>query len=77
MGARDHLGVVGEEVEALLRVNDELRAVVALKVTKYVFRGAAVAHRIRLRLPSCHPGSSPKHTINTFIIYSIRAIFAM
>ena len=24
--------------------------------------GAAIAHWIRLRLPSCRPGSSPEHT---------------
>ena len=29
--------------------------------------GAAVAQWIRLRLPSCRPGSNPKHTIYTFI----------
>ena len=27
------------------------------------FRDAAVAKWIRLRLPSCRPGSNPKHTI--------------
>ena len=37
---------------------------------------AATAQWIRLRLPSCHPGSSPKHTIYAFIIYrQICAVF--
>ena len=29
--------------------------------------GAAIAQWIHLRLPSCHPGFSPKYTINAFI----------
>ena len=29
--------------------------------------GAAVAQWICMRLPSCHPGSNPKHTIYPFI----------
>ena len=29
-------------------------------------RGAAIAHWIRLHLPSCRPGSSPKHAIYDF-----------
>ena len=36
--------------------------------------GAAIAQWNRLRLPACHPAtpsSSPKHTIYTFIVYSI------
>ena len=44
----------------------------------FTYRGAAIAQWIRLRLPSCRPGSSPKHTIYAFIIYSqICAIFVM
>ena len=40
-------------------------------------RGAAIAQWIRLNLPSAAPGSSPKHTIYAFTIYSIGAIFVM
>ena len=44
---------------------------------KFCWRGATIAQRIRLRVPSCSPGSSPKHTIYTFFIYSNCAIFVM
>ena len=40
-------------------------------------RGTAIAQWIRLHLPFCHPGSSPKHIIYAFIIYSICVIFVM
>ena len=30
------------------------------------FMGATIAQWIRLHLPSCRPGSSPKHTIYAF-----------
>ena len=36
--------------------------------------GVTIAQWIRLHLPFCRPGLSPKHTIHAFIIYSICAI---
>ena len=48
------------------------------KITHFCQLGAAIAQWICLRLPSCNPGSSPKHTIYTFIIFSrICAKFVM
>ena len=38
------------------------------EVKSIFFAGAAIAHWTRLHLPSCGPGSKPKHTIYAFIV---------
>ena len=38
-------------------------------------RVAAIAQWIRLRLPSCPPGSSPKHSIYTFSIFKVQIVY--
>ena len=47
-------------------------------VPKYARRGATIAQWIRLRLSSCHLGSSPKHTIYAFFnLYCSNCIFVI
>ena len=63
--------IIGFPSQPIVRVKP--RTEIRKNISKYfsddkveVLRGAAIAPWIRLRLPSCPPDSSPKHTIYTF-----------